>query len=208
MSTDNIKTIIFDFGGVVFTSGSVLVVKKIATNYDIGHPRVSQIFKDKKRKLGYELRAGNITMEKFLESTGNRLGLTKKDREIIKLIWFNSYVPHFGMFELLEKLKKKYRLVVFSGNIKERVEFLDNRYDMLKYFDAQVWSYDYHYNKDQIEFYQELLKHINCEPEEALLIDDDKRTVIIAKAVGLNALIYYYPDKLIEDLRELNVIID
>jgi FMN phosphatase YigB (HAD superfamily) len=53
---------------------------------------------------------------------------------------------------LLRDLRKNYRVIAFSGNVRSRVEFLDKRYGFRKLFDAEVWSYDSHYNKPSVEF--------------------------------------------------------
>lgn len=201
----DIKTIVFDLGGVLFTSGTTLAIKKIATNYGINYRKVGVIFIDKTHELGYKLRSGMISMEEFLDIVIKKLNLEEEDKEHIQNIWFNSYIPHFGMLDLLKNLKNNYRLVAFSGNVKTRIDFLNNRYDFLKYFDDSVFSYIYHHNKNEIEFYYELLNHLNCEPNQSLLIDDSSKTVKIAKSIGLNAIIFYYPEKLIKDLEKFNI---
>ncbi len=134
--------------------------------------------------------------------------MEEEDKEHIKNIWFNSYIPNYGMFDLIKSLKKNYRLVVFSGNVKRRIDFLNKRYNFLKYFHDTIFSYDYHHNKEEIEFYYELLDHINCEPNQALLIDDSSKAVKIARSIGLNAIIFYYPKKLITDLEKFKIIIE
>lgn len=201
----DIKTIVFDLGGVLFTSGTTLAIKKIATNYGINYRKVAEIFLDKTHKLGYKLRSGTISMEEFLDNAIEKLELEDNDKEHIKNIWFNSYIPHFGMLELIKNLKKNYRLVIFSGNVKTRIDFLNKRYDFLKYFDDYVFSYIYHHNKKEIEFYNELLNHLDCEPNQSLLIDDSSKAVKTARSLNLNAIIFYYPEKLIKDLKNFNI---
>jgi len=85
------------------------------------------------------------------------------------------------------------------------IDFLNKRYDFLKYFDDYVFSYIYHHNKEEIEFYYELLNHLKCEPNQSLLIDDSSKAVKIARSLGTNAIIFYYPEKLIKDLKNLNI---
>ncbi len=205
MSNYDIKTIVFDLGGVIFSSGTTLAIKKISNNFGVDYRKVYSLFIDKTNRLGYKLRAGIITMDEFLETSVKKLGLKKSDKEHIKNIWFNSYLPHYGMIDLLKKLNNGYRLVVFSGNVKDRIEFLDKRYNFMKYFDDSVFSFDFHHNKKEIEFYEELLKHLNCEPKQAILIDDDKETINFAQSVGINTITFYYPEKLFEDLKAFNV---
>ncbi len=201
----DIKTIVFDLGGVLFTSGTTLAIKKIAINYGINYRKVGVIFLDKTHELGYKLRSGMISMEEFLDNVIKKLNLEEEDKEHIQNIWFNSYIPHFGMFDLIKNLKKNYRLVIFSGNVKTRIAFLNKRYDFLKYFDDYVFSYIYHHNKKEIEFYNELINHLGCEPNQSLLIDDSSKAVKIARSLNLNAIIYYYPEKLIKDLKNFNI---
>ena len=88
------------------------------------------------------------------------------------------------MFDLIKSLKKNYRLVVFSGNVKRRIDFLNKRYNFRKYFDDYVFSYTFHHDKEEIEFYYELLKHINCKLNQALLIDDSNKAVKMARTIG------------------------
>jgi len=110
------------------------------------------------------------------------------------------------MHELIKKLKgQNYRLIIFSGNIRERITFLDKRYGFSKYFDDYLYSFDYEINKDDIRFYKELLKHINCEPNEAILIDDEKKNINYAHSIGLNGILYYYTQHLVDELRKYNV---
>lgn len=205
MTQFDIKTIVFDLGGVLFTSGTTLAIKKIAINYGINYRKVGVIFLDKTHELGYKLRSGMISMEEFLDNVIKKLNLEEEDKEHIQNIWFNSYIPHFGMFDLIKNLKKNYRLVIFSGNVKTRIAFLNKRYDFLKYFDDYVFSYIYHHNKKEIEFYNELINHLGCEPNQSLLIDDSSKAVKTARSLNLNALIFYYTEKLIKDLKNFNI---
>ncbi|MFX1314599.1 MAG: HAD-IA family hydrolase, partial [Promethearchaeota archaeon] len=184
---DHIKTIVFDLGGVYFTRGSHLAIEKIIDIYSIeDHHSVREFFRDSYKKEGHMLRLGLINMDEFEQRFVSNFDIKIDDLHHIRNIWFGSYIPHYKMEEIVLQLKK-YRLVIFSGNIKERIEFLDKRYNFLKYFDVFLFSYEYQKNKNDIEFYKELLNHLNCEPSEALIIDDEKKNIKLAESLGLNA---------------------
>ncbi|MEJ2252229.1 MAG: hypothetical protein P8Y97_21525 [Candidatus Lokiarchaeota archaeon] len=160
-----IKTIIMDLGGVYFTRGSYLAIEKLINIYDIKDRRsVWKFFSDSYEQEGRHIRLGLITMDEFEERFIKKYNIDESKLEYIRQIWFGSYVPHYGMHDLVLKLSKIYRLIVFSGNIRERVEFLDNRYGFLDHFDDTVFSFDYQTNKNSIDFYNILLNHINCKP--------------------------------------------
>ncbi|MFO7795216.1 MAG: HAD family hydrolase [Promethearchaeati archaeon] len=201
-----IKTIVFDLGGVYFTRGTYLAIIKLMDLYNIDNFfLLYEIFGDRYQKEGYLLRKGLISLDEFKMRVGEKLQIPREDHEHIIKIWFGSYLPHYRIEELVKDLSQDYRLVIFSGNIKERVHFLNQRYGFLKFFNDWVFSYDYQKNKNDIEFYKELLKHINCHPSEALLIDDELKNVKIGQSVGLNAIQYYYTEHLIEQLQKLNI---
>ena len=206
MAEHDIKTIVFDLGGVYFTSGSTLAIEKIKEIYNIeDETLLREIFTDKPTTEGYLLRKGLITIDEFEEQLFKKLGINRKERKHTRYIWFGSYCVHFGIEELLQLLKKNYRLVIFSGNVRERVEYLDNKCNFLRYFDDTVFSFDYQKNKNEIEFYKELIRHLKCKPSEALLIDDEKKNILIARSLGMNGIHYYYTEKLIEDLKKYDI---
>ncbi|MFX0021801.1 MAG: HAD-IA family hydrolase [Candidatus Hermodarchaeota archaeon] len=210
MTKDKIKTIIFDLGGVYFTPGSFLAIEKIKEIYDIKNEKaLREIFSDNPNSDGYLLRKGLITIDEFEEKLFSKLGINKKEKKHTRYIWFGSYCVHYGIEELIKKLKmNNYRLLIFSGNIRERIEYLEKKCGFLKYFDEAILSFDYTMNKDDIEFYKELIKHLECEPSEALLVDDEKKNIQFARSLGLKGIHYYYTEKLIEDLKKYNISLD
>ena len=202
----NIKTLVFDLGGVYFTPGSYLAIEKIKEIYDIENVSVlKEIFSDIPNSEGNLIRRGLITIEEFEERLFLKLNIQNKDKDHIRYIWFGAYCLHYGIEQIVKDLKKNYRLVIFSGNIRERVEYLNQKCDFLKYFDDAVFSYDYNTNKDEIEFYKELVKHIECKPSEAILIDDEKKNIQMARSLGINGIHFYYVEKLIKDFKKYNI---
>jgi epoxide hydrolase-like predicted phosphatase len=208
MTEYNIKTIVFDLGGVFFTSGTILAIEKIKELYNIeDETLLREIFSDKPNTEGYLIRKGLITIDEFEERLFSKLGINKKEKKHARYFWFGSYCIHYGMEELLKILKKNYRLLIFSGNVRERVEYLEEKCGFLRYFDDTVFSFDYQKNKNDVEFYEELIKHLECEPPEAILIDDMKKNVSIARSLGINGINFYYTEKLIDDLKKYDVIV-
>lgn len=206
MTKYDIKTLVFDLGGVYFTRGTNLAIEKIIDLYDIEKDRLlREFFRDGYQTEGQWIRLGTITMDQFEKKFIENFKICVDEIHHVRRIWFGSYVPYFGMENLINNLGKKYRLVIFSGNIRERVEFLDKRYHFLEKFDDYVFSFEYKKNKKEIGFYKELLKHIDCEPSEAILIDDEKIATKFGKAVGLNTILYYYTEQLIKNLKDFNI---
>ncbi|MFX1575125.1 MAG: HAD-IA family hydrolase [Promethearchaeota archaeon] len=205
----SIKTIVFDLGGVYFTSGSYLAIEKIKEIYDIEDKSLlEEIFSDIPNSEGNLIRRGLITIGEFEERLFSKMNIQNKEKDHTRYIWFGSYCLHYGIEQIIKELRKNHRLVIFSGNIRERVEYLDKKCEFLQYFDDTVFSYDYHSNKDDLEFYKELIKHIDCDPSEAILIDDEKKNVQLARSLGFNGIHFYYTEKLVKDLKKFNINLD
>jgi len=204
----NIKTIVFDFGGVIFTDGSWMALKKIKNALKLkadDYKLLKECFTNEPGDMGQLLRLGLISLDEFLDKFIEKLNLPKSKKKKIKHLWFSSYVPNYNMRKILKRLSKKFRLVAFSGNVRERIKYLEKRYNILKYFDDMVFTFDYQKNKRDLTFYGELLDHIECHPSEAVLIDDSWKNIHRAKEVGMNGLHFAYTKKLLRDLEKIDV---
>lgn len=202
-----IKTLIFDLGGVIFTDGSMLAKKKIKDALHLSKDDIHLLeeYINKDGKIGNLIRLGLINLEELIEKFLLKIRYSKSKKKMIKHLWFSSYVPNYRMMKLVKNLSKNYRLVIFSGNVKERIEYLEKRYHFLKYFDETVFSFDYNINKQKLDFYYELLAHIDCKPEEAILIDDSWDNIRRAKKVGLNGVYFLYTKQLLKTLKKFGI---
>jgi hypothetical protein len=117
MTEYNIKTIVFDLGGVYFTSGSTLAIEKIKEIYDIKDEELlREIFTDKPNTEGYLLRKGLITIDEFEAQLFKKLGINQKERKHTRYIWFGSYCVHYGIEDLLRIIKKIKMISNFTKN--------------------------------------------------------------------------------------------
>ena len=210
LNTDKkIKTLIFDLGGVIFTSGTHLTVAKIIERYNIQDEAALKLFfnSDSDNEGGL-LRLGLISMEEFEKRFFLKFKIKETYPEHLRMMWFSNYIPYFSMLKILKTLNKEYRLIAFSGNIETRVKFLNSRYNFLKYFHETLFSYDYTCSKQEEEFYIELLTHIHCKPSEALLIDDSREVIEIARSLKLNTLLFSYTEQFIQDMKDYGIEIE
>jgi HAD superfamily hydrolase (TIGR01509 family) len=203
-----IKTIIFDLGGVVFTDGTWMAIKKIKRSLRLNEEdcdSLEECFSNEPGAMGQLIRLGLMTLDKYLSQFAKKINLPKSKKKLIKHLWFSSYVPNYKMKKILKKLSKNYNIIAFSGNVKERIDYLKKRHSLLKFFDDMVFSYDYHKNKRNLEFYQELLNHLNCDPSEAILIDDSWNNIKRAEKIGINGIYFSYTEQFLRDLEDFDV---
>lgn len=203
---DKIKTLVFDLGGVYFTSGTHLTLVKLKEKYQIHKwDPLILFFSSSPDTKGGELRLGYITMDEFETKFFREFGIDENFPNHLRRIWFSNYIPYYSMPKIIENLYRKYRLIAFSGNIRERINFLDLRYDFLKNFHEKLFSYDYHFLKTQNKFFDELLNHLQCKPSEALLIDDSSVVIESAKSFGIHSILFSYTEQFITDLLKYGI---
>jgi len=157
-------------------------------------------------KDGLDLRAGRISDDEFWARAKATLP-EEYDVEVIRKEWYDGYILDIEIYNLLQNLQGKYRLVTFSGNVQSRVEYLDKKYNFRKFFDAEVYSYEYHYNKPSKEFTQAMVRATGVLPEEIIYIDDKEEYTTDASTMGIHVVIYKTGQtaSLFEKLRSLGV---
>ena len=207
-STDapiNIRAIVFDLGGVLFTEGKSVAVAQLAREHGYNPELVNQILYSPK---SLELRKGLIADHEFWSWAQKQLP-KDYDAALMKDVWYHSYILDEDIFELIKNLliRGKYRIIAFSGNIKSRIDFLEERYSFRRLFDQEVYSFDHHVTKPEKKFVEVMVREARCKPEEIVYIDDNDQFTEPARDMGVRVLIYARGEvkKLKQDLVELGV---
>lgn len=202
---DKIKVIIFDLGGVIFENGTRKAKIFLKDKYRISEELLNKIFYGREAQL---FRNGQAMPKEFWNYVDQILKNNHIDigKEEFKNIWYDFYKPDGKIFELLEVLKEKYELGIVSGNIKERILFLNKKYKFRKYFDWEIYSFNVGANKPNLNLYRAIFKKTKCKAENCLYVDDKDIFLEPAKKLGIKTLLFVNYDNFLKDLNRLNVI--
>ena len=200
-----IKIIAVDLGGVYFEAGTKIALKKIYKIINVSKEKVDEIFRSYPKKEGELYHKGKITKQKFWEAVVEKLKIGKEKIPELQEIWHSSYRPIEGMKDLVFKLRGNYKVVAFSGNIKERIEYLNKKYKLNEDFDDFVLSFDAGFDKREKEFYRILLEKTKCKLEECLFIDDRQDFLNVAKSLNIKTILFKNAQQLKSDLRKFGV---
>ena len=80
------------------------------------------------------------------------------------------------------------------------------RFDFLQWFEGIVVSGEEMTRKPFSDIYQTTLKRFDLKPEESLFIDDNKRNIEAAKAIGIQCILFSSPKQLEKELKKLYVL--
>ena len=203
---NNIKTIIFDLGGVYFTDGTKKAVEKISLKYKIPSNQISLVLQG---ELGTQYRIGAFTVDEFWDSAKEKWGNKEIPSEDLTALWLEGYEPIPETVNIIHRLNKKgYELIFLSDNVKERVEYLEERYKFLKNFKDGVFSHVIGTRKPDPAIYKHALKISSHPPSECVYIDDKKDLLVPARELGMNTVHFESPEQLRSDLISKGVKLD
>lgn len=188
-----LKSIIFDLGGVVFENGTQMTIQFLNKEFDVDNKVLSDIFYG---NLSWELRKGKITYRDFWDTIYRRFpNFFKKVNNNAEMYWHDSYTIRPFILNMLQNLKGIYCLGAISGNIKERIDFLENKYSFSNLFDFTIYSFDLKEDKLSDKLYEQAIFELSTRellPRESLYIDDNLDCLDVASKLGFN--IYLFND--------------
>jgi putative hydrolase of the HAD superfamily len=200
-----ITTIIFDLGGVYFTDGTKITVGKISKKFNLNSEKVFNFLKTGNKLAGL-YRKGEITSDEFWNKFKETFGIHAENQELTRM-WVESYEPIQETIEIVVKLKEMgFGLYFLSDSVKERAEYLQQKYDFLKNFTGGIFSHKVHKTKlDETDVFKLVLKMTGEKPENVVYIDDKEEYVKLAEKLGMNAIWFKNPEQLKSGLRKLGI---
>lgn len=190
----NIKAIIFDFGGVIF---NIDFNRSSAAFNEIGIGNFLEMYSLMNANPLFEnLEKGKITEEKFYEEFRK---YTKSEllNDKIKLA-LNSLLLSYRKeaLQTLKSIKPKYKLYLLSNTNSIHLEAFSKIYNqqigegsLEDHFDKVYYSHKTGYRKPDKEAYEMVLKENNLSPAETLFIDDNEQNIEGAKTIGLQTVL-------------------
>lgn len=186
---NNISTLIFDLGGVIVD----LDLPKCIQNFkDLGLENIEQYLSNFGQKDFFmQFEKGQIGIPVFRDEIRKLAGIELTDAQIDKA-WcsFLTQIP-VEKLHLLSELKKKYRLLMLSNtnplHIQTAVaaEFRKTGKTMQDFFDKCYLSYEMGMVKPDVEIFKALLADAQVKAEECLFLDDGKKNIDTAAALGI-----------------------
>ena len=201
----NIKTIIFDLGGVLIDWNPEYLYLDI---FGGDRVKMNAFFElvctmdwNENQDAGYPL----------AQATEDRIALFPEYEILIKK-YYGQWEEMLGeaisgSVQVLKKLidNPKFRVVALTNWSAETFPVALKRFDFLHWFEGIVVSGTEKTRKPYSEIYQITLDRFNIDPSEALFIDDNLRNIKGAKALGINGIHFSTPEELIKDLNNFKI---
>jgi len=190
----NIKTVIFDLGGVLFDIDykyTQQAFQQLGSTTDF-HALYSQ---QKQAGIFDEFEKGNISPAQFRAGLREWLPSTVTDKQIDSA--WNALLIGFppDKVELLNKLKQKYNLYLLSNTNEIHLPVVLNMIDKAhspgqlgKLFIKEYYSCRINLRKPEKSIYERVIIENNLDPSTTVFIDDLIQNIEGAKVLGLQTL--------------------
>ena len=199
-----IKAAVFDLGGVLFSEGKEQAADELARQYGYDRDLILKVFVSPR---SVDLRKGVITNDEFWDNARGELP-GGYDVSRIQEAWHKGYILDEDIHRLIQTLKGQYKIIAFSDNTRDRIDFLESRYGFRKLFDLEVYSFEHGLSKQDRRFTELMIRESGCEPTGLVYVDDDQEKVAAARELGVNVLVYRagHAGELTAGLRRLDII--
>ena len=179
-----IKSIIFDLGGVITYGGYLDFVKHYV------HPALVPYGKQKILELEHQVNLGNITETEFYREIEKVFNVHLNPAQMHKIITDKMRVNK-QLIHLIPTLKKA-KVAIFSnsiGNMAKEV-LKEKKVPTKKLFSKLFMSNKMHLAKPNKAGYEFVLKHLKVKPHEALMVDDRTENIRAAKKLGIQGIVF------------------
>ena len=171
----NDKLIVFDMIGTLTTNPHLIS--------QVFHLTFPSIDINLVRKYYKNYKLGKISQKQFWKGIGFDNFSTQETR------FLGNLALKQGVIEMLEVLKKHYKLALFSNIPKEWGHYIEEKYKFDEIFDAIIFSGDYGLQKPEKPIYEVLMNNFpDINPERMYLIDDDLEDLKTAKDFSMKTI--------------------
>lgn len=182
-----IKTVVFDYGGVVASVDRSIVVAGLSELFGVENEAIEKALVEARavrRSGGSEV----AYWEDFAEKQGSDLsdGWTKE----LQAINQSGLKPVEGVFELIDQIKERGVTVALFSNITPRYAAVVRELGHYDRFDHVILSCDTRLKKPDSVSYQNLFERLDCAPSECFFIDDKPLNIEVGKELGMDGIAF------------------
>lgn len=198
-----ITRIIFDIGGVLFERMWANLLSQLGK---VGAVSLEEL-KSYGRSPLNDAMLGKLNESDVYKQVLEHFGIAIPVRTVQQ--WSEELLkPVPGIWPIVYELANEYKLSILSDIGLEWEAICEKKFRLSKYFKPRVYSYQCGVRKPDVAFYHHLLNQIEKPLSQCVFIDDRKRNIEPAIALGMNGIVFYNAEQLKKELSGLGVVLN
>ena len=195
-----IQAVIFDFGGVLVRTEDRAPRQELADSLGMTYDEVNElIFESESARRAT---VGEITTQEHWETLRFELGLPAEEFQRVPKEFFGGDVLDEALIDYIRSLRPRYRTALLSNAWDDLRGVVINEWQIADAFDELIISAEVGVAKPDAGIYELTLERLNVAPSEAVFVDDFRRNIEGAQAVGMYAIHFRDSDQVRTELDE------
>ena len=189
-----IKTIFWDFGGVIVRDNIQPAFRELGIPYG-----ATAVMAWREHKLSY------INQEEyFTRCLNGHLDAKEKLRALTDAL---LTVHPEGALSIIEELQGRYKQGVISNHSREWGRTIVERLGLERYLKPIIISAEVGMDKSGQDIFYHALRLTDTSPDHALFVDNQENNILVARSVGMNAVLFEGREKLKKDMIKYDIIL-
>lgn len=196
----SIKTVIFDFGGVLAEEGFRKGLLSIAREQGLDPESFFLIADDLIWKTGYLTGTGEESA--FWNALREKAGITGDDKELRENI-LARFTLRPNMLEYVRKIRSMGFETVILSDQTDWLDQINEKTPFYQHFDHVFNSFKIHKSKRDPSVFRDVLEYLGVKPDEVIFIDDNGNNIIRASAEGFRTIHFKTAEGFAQEIEKL-----
>lgn len=200
VSSNIIRALIFDFGGVLVRMVDDRPRLNLADQLGIPLARLDDLvyFSESAKKAS----VGEISIKEHWEAVRKTLGIHPRNMAHFLELYWSADDVNWQMLDYIKTLRPAYKVGLLSNAWDDLRRTLHNRWNIDGLFDELVISAEVHLVKPDLRIFQLAVERLAVQPAETVFIDDIAMNVEAARIAGLKAIQFINNQQTFEELNQ------
>ena len=186
-----IQAVIWDLGGVLVRTEDYAPRQALAQRYGMTLAEIEEfVFSG---ESGDRAQRGEISVEQHWENQGRQLGLSPEEIQAFRDEFWGGDRLDTDLVAYIRRLRLDFKTGLLSNAFSDLRRVVTETWRFADAFDEMVISAEVGVVKPDPRIYHLALERLEAPPEAAVFIDDFRRNIEGARAVGLNAIHFKDP---------------
>lgn len=199
-----IKTIFFDFGGVIIKSPNIRWVKHWKKILGIdNHPELLEMIENPHNSpLVQEMCLGKIPEDTIMDLMTEKWRLNPIILEKIRTKMLSKRQLNKDVLQLMKSLQDQYQIAILSNAGDKSRRLMVDTYQLDHYVDEIIISAEEGVIKPDPQIFAIAMARLGAEPGTSLLLDDTLENIVAARAYGMKAVHFMNTKQAIQEVCE------